>query len=102
MRLSLVYRLSDSLLLCQSLGSTGDKSFCKVGIIRIYVLWRWQFAVIIRKLQCHRAQTSQVLIFWEYSNGIRVNLNVAVVDVVSQQLLRCTEHYRPPHTKVMM
>ena len=39
------------------------------------------------RLQCQGVQTSQVPIFWEHSNGIRVNANVAVVDVVSQQPL---------------
>ena len=68
---------------------------------RIHVMWRWQFLVIIRRLQCHGVQTSQVPIFWEHSNGIRVNANVAV-DVVSQQPLKCTKHYRPPHTKVVV
>ena len=43
MRSSFLYRLLDGLLFCQSLCSTGDKSSCKVGIIRMYVLWRWQF-----------------------------------------------------------
>ena len=31
---------ADGLLLCQFLGSTGDKSSCKLGIIRIHILRR--------------------------------------------------------------
>ena len=48
-------------------------------------LWRWQFLVIRRRLQCHRAQ---VPILWKQSKGVRVNANVVVVDVVSQQPLK--------------
>ena len=101
MMLSHIYRLSDGLLLCQSLGSTGDKSSLKVGIVRIHALWRWQL-LLIGRLQCHGVQTCQVSIFWEHSNGIRVNANIAVVDVVSQQPLKCMKHYSPPHMKIMV
>ena len=33
---------------------------------------------LFRRLQCQGVQTSQVPIFWEHSNGIRVNADVAV------------------------
>ena len=69
---------------------------------RVYILRRWQFLVVIRRLQCHGAQTSQVHVLWKQSKSVRVNTNVAVVDVVSQQPLKCMKHYRPPHTKVVV
>ena len=49
------------------------------GIIRVYILQRWQFLVVIRRLQCHGAQTSQVHVLWKQSKSVRVNTNVAVV-----------------------
>ena len=91
MRLSLIYRLLDSLLLCQFSGQYWGQM---VGIIRVYILWRWRFFLISRRLHCHGAQTSQVPIFREQSNGIRVNANIAVVDVVSQQ--PCMEVHEAP------
>ena len=38
----------------------------------------------------------------EQCKGVGVNTNVAVVDVVRHQPLKCTKHYRPPHMKVVV
>ena len=47
-------------------------------------------------------EASQIAILWQQSKGIRIEMNTAVILVVSKQPLKCMEHYSPPSMKVMM
>ena len=61
--LSLLYRLSDGLLLCQSVSGAGDERSWKMSIIGVHILVRRCLLVIGSRVKCHRVKASQVPIF---------------------------------------
>ena len=101
-RLSFLHRLPDGLLFCQPLSSNGDKCSGQMGIIWVHILCRWYLLIISWRLQCDRTQARQVTIFWQQSMRSRINVNFAVVLVVSQQPLKCMKNNRLPDTKIIV